>query len=100
MPQKLAKAVRFAAILWPTGLVRGIRVFMMPAPKNTAPIPYGSSNRRNCFPILLDRSPDSFVLAKHRPGTGMRCFESVTAWMGDAVVGIMPHVVGGRLGAR
>jgi hypothetical protein len=53
MPRNLPKALGFAALLWLTGFIWGSFVFMSPAFKATAPIPYVSSNPWISFPILL-----------------------------------------------
>ena len=64
MPQKPSKAVGFALLIWIVGFVWGSIVFMMPALKATAPIPYISSNPAISFPILLIWIPMIYFLAR------------------------------------
>lgn len=52
MPYKPVKAVLYAILLWVTGFIWGSIVFMTPALKGVAPIPYISSNPAISFPIL------------------------------------------------
>lgn len=65
MPQKLLKALGFAILIWIIGFVWGSIVFMTPALKNVAPIPYISGNPAISFPVLLIWVPLSYFLAKN-----------------------------------
>jgi hypothetical protein len=59
------KALGFAVLLWLVGFVWGSVVFMSPALKAAAPIPYVSSNPWISFPILLAWLPLAYALARH-----------------------------------
>ena len=52
-PHKPVKAFAYALVIWLVGFVWGSIVFMTPALRATAPIPYISSNPTISFPILL-----------------------------------------------
>lgn len=69
MPQKLFKALGFAILIWIIGFVWGSIVFMTPALKNVAPIPYISRNPAISFPILLMWLVVTYLLAKNYLGT-------------------------------
>ena len=64
MPQKLIKALAYAVLIWFVGFVWGSIVFMTPALKNVAAIPYISKNPAISFPILLIWLVLTYVLAK------------------------------------
>ena len=64
MPQHPVKAFGFAILIWIVGFVWGSIVFMTPALKATAPIPYISSNPAISFPILLIWIPLTYFLAR------------------------------------
>ena len=64
MPHKPLKAFGFGALIWIVGLVWGSIVFMTPALKATAPIPYISSNPAISLPILLIWIPLTYFLAR------------------------------------
>jgi hypothetical protein len=53
MPYKPVQAILYAVLLWITGFIWGSVVFMTPALKAVAPIPYISSNPAISFPILI-----------------------------------------------
>jgi len=53
MPDKSLKALGYALLIWIVGFVWGSIVFMTPALKGVAPIPYISSNPAISFPILI-----------------------------------------------
>ena len=65
VPQKLFKALGFAILIWIIGFVWGSIVFMTPALKNVAPIPYISRNPAISFPILLIWLVITCLLAKN-----------------------------------
>ena len=65
MPQKFFKALGFAILIWVIGFVWGSIVFMTPALKNVAPIPYISQNPAISFPILLIWLVVTYLLAKN-----------------------------------
>src|SRR6185437_10447311 len=64
MPSKIGKSLLYALLLWVVGFIWGSFVFMTPALKRTAAIPYVSSNPAISFPILATWIVLSFVLAK------------------------------------
>src|SRR5688572_24512484 len=53
MPARVIKALAFALLIWIVGFVWGSIVFMTPALKNVAGIPYVSKNPAISFPLLL-----------------------------------------------
>jgi hypothetical protein len=65
MPQKLIKALGFATLIWIIGFVWGSIVFMTPALKSVAPIPYVSKNPAISFPILLIWLVVTYFLARN-----------------------------------
>jgi hypothetical protein len=65
VPQKLFKALGFAILIWIIGFVWGSIVFMTPALKSVAPIPYISRNPAISFPILLMWLAVTYLLAKN-----------------------------------
>lgn len=65
MPYKPVKAILYAVLLWITGFIWGSIVFMTPALKAVAPIPYISSNPAISFPILIVWIPLAWLLAKN-----------------------------------
>jgi|SRR5262245_3138452 len=54
----------YAVLLWLIGFVWGSIVFMTPALKQTAAVPYVSANPFISFPILIIWVPLSYLLAK------------------------------------
>jgi hypothetical protein len=79
MPFKPVKAMLLAILLWVTGFIWGSIVFMTPALKAVAPIPYISSNPAISFPILIGWMLLTWLLAKNylkdaddEPGEGLR----------------------------
>ena len=64
MPFKIGKAVIYAVLLWAIGFVWGSIVFMTPALKTVAGIPYVSSNPAISFPILFIWLIVTYLLAK------------------------------------
>lgn len=65
MPQKLFKALGLAILIWIIGFVWGSIVFMTPALRNVAPIPYISGNPAISFPILLIWLLVTWLLARN-----------------------------------
>jgi len=53
MPHKPIKAFAYALLIWFVGFVWGSIVFMTPALKSVAPIPYISKNPAISFPLLV-----------------------------------------------
>ena len=64
MPYKPAKALIYAVLLWVIGFVWGSIVFMTPALKAVAPVPYVSSNPAISFPILIIWLIATYFLAR------------------------------------
>ena len=64
MPYRTGKALIFAVLLWVIGFVWGSIVFMTPALKTVAAIPYLSSNPAISFPILIIWLVVTYLLAK------------------------------------
>ena len=64
MPYRTGKALIYAVLLWVIGFVWGSIVFMTPALKTVAPIPYVSSNPAISFPILIIWLIATYLLAK------------------------------------
>jgi hypothetical protein len=64
VPYKTGTALGYAVLLWVTGLVWGSIVFMTPALKTIAAIPYISSNPGISFPILIIWLIATYLLAK------------------------------------
>ena len=64
MPYKMGKALIYAVLLWVIGFVWGSIVFMTPALKTVAAIPYVSSNPAISFPILTIWLIVTYLLAK------------------------------------
>ena len=64
MPSKMGKALVYAVLLWVIGFVWGSIVFMTPALKAVAPVPYVSSNPAISFPILLIWTVLTLVLSR------------------------------------
>ena len=61
---KTGKAVIYAVLIWVVGFIWGSIVFMTAFLKQTAPIPYISSNPAISFPILAIWLVLSYVLAR------------------------------------
>ena len=64
MPDRIGKALTYAVLLWVVGSVWGSIVFMTPALKTVAAIPYVSSNPAISFPILIIWLIVTYLLAK------------------------------------
>lgn len=64
MPYRTPKALIFAVLIWIIGFVWGSIVFMTPALKTVAAIPYVSSNPAISFPILIIWLVVTYLLAK------------------------------------
>jgi len=65
VPHKIGKALIYAVLLWVIGFVWGSIVFMTPALKTVAPIPYVSRNPAISFPILIMWLIATYLLAKN-----------------------------------
>ena len=97
-PQKPFKAIAFAILIWLAGFIWGSIVFMTPALKATAPIPYISSNPAISFPILLMWIPLTYFLARaylsktenpDREGFSLGLIFSATNFILDLIVLVM-----------
>ena len=64
MPKRVGKALIYAILLWLIGFVWGSIVFMTPALKTVARIPYVSSNPAISFPILFISLIVTYLVAK------------------------------------
>ena len=64
MPYRTWKALIYAVFLWVIGFVWGSIVFMTPALKTVAAIPYVSRNPAISFPILIIWLIVTYLLAK------------------------------------
>ena len=64
MPYKMGTALVYAVLLWVIGFVWGSIVFMTPALKTVAAIPYVSSNPAISFPILIIWLVVTYLLAR------------------------------------
>ena len=64
MPYRIWKALIYAVLLWVIGFVWGSVVFMTPALKTVAAIPYVSSNPAISFPILFIWLIVTYLLAR------------------------------------
>ena len=64
MPYRIGRALIYAVLLWVIGFVWGSIVFMTPALKTVAAIPYVSSNPAISFPILIIWFIVTYLLAK------------------------------------
>lgn len=64
LPYRIGKALIYAVLLWVIGFVWGSIVFMTPALKTVAPIPYVSRNPAISFPILIMWLIVTYLLAK------------------------------------
>src|SRR6266849_5552172 len=64
MSFRIGKALAYAVLLWVIGFVWGSVVFMTPALKTVAAIPYVSSNPAISFPILIIWLVVTYLMAK------------------------------------
>ncbi|HLN99153.1 MAG TPA: hypothetical protein VK208_11885 [Pyrinomonadaceae bacterium] len=64
MPERIARALAYAFLIWITGFVWGSIVFITPALKNIATIPYVSRYPAISFPLLLLWIPLAYMLAR------------------------------------
>ena len=64
MPYRTGKALIYAVLLWVIGFLWGSIVFMTPALKAVAAIPYVSRNPAISFPILIIWLVVTYLLAK------------------------------------
>ena len=63
MPERIVKALAYALLIWIVGFVWGSIVFMTPALKSVAAIPYISKNPVISFPILFISLVLTYLLA-------------------------------------
>lgn len=64
MPYKPVRAFAYAVLIWVSGFIWGSIVFMTPALRSTAPIPYVSRNPAISFPIILLWTVLTLLLAR------------------------------------
>lgn len=64
MPEKTGRALAYAVLIWLTGFVWGSVVFMTPALKDVAAMPYVSRYPAISFPLLIVWPLIAFVLAR------------------------------------
>jgi hypothetical protein len=105
VPYKPVKAILYAVLLWVTGFIWGSVVFMTPALKAVAPIPYISSNPAISFPILIVWIFLTWVLAKNylkgaddKPAEGLKfgIVLAVTNFLLDLIVLVILLKTGGK----
>ncbi|HEV7681620.1 MAG TPA: hypothetical protein VGO68_05825 [Pyrinomonadaceae bacterium] len=79
MPQRIGRALAYALLIWITGFVWGMVVFMTPAMKEVPAIPYVSRYPLISFPLLILWLLIAYVLARKHlnttsaaPGEGLR----------------------------
>jgi hypothetical protein len=79
MSFQIGKALGFAILIWVTGFIWGSIVFMTPALKSVAPIPYVSGNPAISFPLLVLWPVLVYLLARNflkgvtdKPGQGLK----------------------------
>jgi hypothetical protein len=105
MPYKPVKALLYAVLLWVTGFIWGSAVFMTPALKAVAPIPYISSNPAISFPILIVWIFLTWILAKNylksaddKPAEGLKfgIGLAVTNFILDLLVLVILLKAGGK----
>ena len=65
MPYRFFKALGFAILIWIVGFVWGSIVFMTPALKSVARIPYVSTNPSISFPIIFIWLVLTYLLARN-----------------------------------
>ena len=72
MPERIGRALAYAFLIWITGFVWGSVVFMTPALKNVAAIPYVSRYPAISFPLLIVWLVVGYLLARSylKPTTG------------------------------
>ena len=64
MPQRIARALAYALLIWITGFVWGSVVFMTPALKSVSSIPYVSRYPLISFPLLIVWPALAYLLAR------------------------------------
>ena len=64
MPERIVRALAYALLIWITGFVWGSVVFMTPAMKSLAAIPYVSRFPAISFPLLILWPLIGYVLAR------------------------------------
>ena len=64
MPQRIGRALGYAVLIWLSGFVWGSVVFMTPALRNVAAIPYVSRYPAISFPLLLLWLLITYLLAR------------------------------------
>jgi len=90
MPSRIGKSLLYAVLLWVIGFVWGSVVFMTPALKRTAAIPYVSSNPAISFPILAIWLVITFVLAKsYLKTTGGKVTEGLKLGIAFSLVNVL-----------
>jgi hypothetical protein len=64
MPQRIGRALAYALLIWITGFVWGMAVFMTPAMKEVPAIPYVSRYPLISFPLLILWPVIAYLLAR------------------------------------
>ena len=64
MPERIGRALAYAVLLWITGFIWGMVVFMTPALKNIPSIPYVSRYPAISFPVLVLWLLITYLLAR------------------------------------
>jgi len=64
MPERVGRALAYAGLIWMTGFVWGMVVFMTPVLKNIAAIPYVSRYPAISFPLLILWLLITYLLAR------------------------------------
>ena len=79
MPLRIGRALAYALLIWITGFIWGMVVFMTPALKSIPSIPYVSRYPAISFPLLILWLPITYVLARSylkttldKPAEGLR----------------------------
>jgi hypothetical protein len=90
VPYKIGKALSYEVFLWVTGFIWGSIVFMTPALKTTAAIPYVSSNPAISFPILILWPIATYLLAKsYLKGSGDKAGEGLKLGLMFSAVNVL-----------
>lgn len=103
MPYKSVKAIVYAVLLWIIGFVWGSIVFMNPALKNVAAVPYVSRNPAISFPLLIVGIILAYLLAKSylkatpdKEAEGLKL--GITFFVGNVVLDLLVLVLALKLG--
>ena len=64
MPERIGRALAYSLLIWITGFIWGTVVFMTPALRNVAPIPFVSRYPAISFPLLFAWPVLAYLLAR------------------------------------